>query len=410
MEPSSSKKSRLDERKRPKINNEFGTRAVPSTSTTMAATLLKWAYSKSELAAESDPEEGGKRFVKWSRSISKMTDLNEPRRKVLTWAHSTSTIRAPDERKRWSLQGQISKHFETTLKRLQEENGYTDLKQEHMMYTCQKGMHGVHECQNALWIWPRIRNSCTVTIKPIDGGPREVGKKIKEKFSESDMIEGRPFINDLGFVTIELSWKWIAKSIHKMLKDYIDTWAPKLPVEREDRAQKVLNRWFSTEERQDMTQRDFDNAYKDLLALWYGLQRADWMVYMLENPQMAECKFNINDEIHKEECMRTRRSYFPIKANVTIPRRQRKQISNIVEPELRTIVAMADNRTMAQMLQAPIEGYEDAIVVPPINVNNFELKQTLINIVQKLHQLDTFYNVLNPNDQDALDSVARGIF
>ncbi|GJR68052.1 hypothetical protein Tco_0014117 [Tanacetum coccineum] len=41
---------------------------------------------------------------------------------------------------------------------------------------------------------------------------------------------------------------------------------------------------------------------------------------------------------------------------------------------------MADNRTMAQMLQAPIEGYEDAIVVPPINANNFELKQPLINL------------------------------
>nr|GEU34998.1 hypothetical protein [Tanacetum cinerariifolium] len=37
---------------------------------------------------------------------------------------------------------------------------------------------------------------------------------------------------------------------------------------------------------------------------------------------------------------------------------------------------------MAQMLQAPIEGYEDAIVVPPINANNFELKQTLINLGQ----------------------------
>nr|GEW87439.1 reverse transcriptase domain-containing protein [Tanacetum cinerariifolium] len=81
--------------------------------------------------------------------------------------------------------------------------------------------------------------------------------------------------------------------------------------------------------------------------------------------------------------MRTRRSYFPITTNVTIPRRrQRKQTSNIVEPEFRTIVEMADNRTMAQMLQAPIEGYEDAIVVPPINANNFELKQTLINLVQ----------------------------
>nr|GEV62469.1 reverse transcriptase domain-containing protein [Tanacetum cinerariifolium] len=37
---------------------------------------------------------------------------------------------------------------------------------------------------------------------------------------------------------------------------------------------------------------------------------------------------------------------------------------------------------MAQMLQAPIEGYEDAIVVPPINANNIELKHTLINLVQ----------------------------
>nr|GEU42200.1 hypothetical protein [Tanacetum cinerariifolium] len=77
--------------------------------------------------------------------------------------------------------------------------------------------------------------------------------------------------------------------------------------------------------------------------------------------------------------MRTRRSYFP---QITIPRRSRKHTTNVVEPEIRTIVEMADNRTMAQMLQAPIEGYEDTIVVPPINANNFELKQTLINLVQ----------------------------
>nr|GEU65402.1 reverse transcriptase domain-containing protein [Tanacetum cinerariifolium] len=78
--------------------------------------------------------------------------------------------------------------------------------------------------------------------------------------------------------------------------------------------------------------------------------------------------------------MRTRRSYFPPTA--TIPRSSRKHNSNVVEPEFRTIVEMADNRTMAQMLQAPIEGYEDAIVVPPINAKNFELKQMLINLVQ----------------------------
>nr|GEX22252.1 reverse transcriptase domain-containing protein [Tanacetum cinerariifolium] len=87
--------------------------------------------------------------------------------------------------------------------------------------------------------------------------------------------------------------------------------------------------------------------------------------------------------------MRTRRSYFPIRTNVTIPRRrQRKQYSNIVELEFRTMAdnQVFDNRTMAQMLQAPIEGYEDAVV------------------------LDTFYNALNPNDQDALESAARGNF
>nr|GEV88220.1 hypothetical protein [Tanacetum cinerariifolium] len=78
--------------------------------------------------------------------------------------------------------------------------------------------------------------------------------------------------------------------------------------------------------------------------------------------------------------MRTRRSYF-LPAN-TIPRRSRRKTINVVEPEFRTNVTMADNRTMAQMLQAPIEGYEDAIVVPQINANNYELKQTLINLVQ----------------------------
>nr|GEY22710.1 reverse transcriptase domain-containing protein [Tanacetum cinerariifolium] len=142
-------------------------------------------------------------------------------------------------------------------------------------------------------------------------------------------------------------------------------------------------------------------------------------------------------------------------------------------------VPMADNRTMAELLQAPTEGYEDAIVIQEIAANNFELKHGLINLVQnkqffghdkenphahiryfnkitsmmrvpnffpfskttnlrneitrfqqrfdesfyaawdrfndllracphhgfsELHQLDTFYNALNVNDQDSLNS------
>nr|GEW54785.1 hypothetical protein [Tanacetum cinerariifolium] len=39
---------------------------------------------------------------------------------------------------------------------------------------------------------------------------------------------------------------------------------------------------------------------------------------------------------------------------------------------------MADQRTMAQLLQAPTEGYEDAIVVPAITADNFELKHAQI--------------------------------
>nr|GEZ92952.1 reverse transcriptase domain-containing protein [Tanacetum cinerariifolium] len=149
---------------------------------------------------------------------------------------------------------------------------------------------------------------------------------------------------------------------------------------------------------------------------------------------------------------------------------------------------MADNRTMAQLLQEPTEWYEDAIVIPEIAVNNFELKHGLINLGPKcakfidqayaffvlarggnqnlarkrtpstkavvakffppskttnlrneitrfqqrfdeawerfndllracphhgfseLHQLDTFYNALNVNDQDSLNSAAGGNF
>nr|GEX15300.1 hypothetical protein [Tanacetum cinerariifolium] len=116
-------------------------------------------------------------------------------------------------------------------------------------------------------------------------------------------------------------------------------------------------------EKDDILAAKFMEIFRDL---YFELIFADALVHM---PKFAP--------------MFKKRSYFPITTNVTIPRRRQiKQNSNIVEPEIRTIVEMADNHTMAQMLQAPIEGYEDAIVVPPINANNFELKQTLINLVQ----------------------------
>ncbi|GJX49344.1 reverse transcriptase domain-containing protein [Tanacetum coccineum] len=55
---------------------------------------------------------------------------------------------------------------------------------------------------------------------------------------------------------------------------------------------------------------------------------------------------------------------------------------NNQEPPNPPVVTMADNRTMAEMLQAPTEGYEDAIVVPAITADNFELKHSLLTLVQ----------------------------
>ncbi|GJY49693.1 hypothetical protein Tco_0439649 [Tanacetum coccineum] len=93
---------------------------------------------------------------------------------------------------------------------------------------------------------------------------------------------------------------------------------------------------------------------------------------------------------------------------------------NLVEPienQAPPVVTMADNRTMAQLLEAPTVGYEDAIVVPEITADNFELKHDHFydEVPERpeyveLHQLDTFYNALNSNDQDSLNSAAGGNF
>nr|GEX65731.1 DNA-directed DNA polymerase [Tanacetum cinerariifolium] len=64
-------------------------------------------------------------------------------------------------------------------------------------------------------------------------------------------------------------------------------------------------------------------------------------------------------------------------------RRSKQRIENFNLDELSPpIVTMADQRTMAQLLQAPTEGYEDAIVVPAITADNFELKHVLLTLVQ----------------------------
>ncbi|GJX09199.1 reverse transcriptase domain-containing protein [Tanacetum coccineum] len=43
---------------------------------------------------------------------------------------------------------------------------------------------------------------------------------------------------------------------------------------------------------------------------------------------------------------------------------------------------MAENRTMEELLQAPTEGYGEAIVIPKINADHFEIKTNLLQLVQ----------------------------
>ncbi|GJZ69141.1 reverse transcriptase domain-containing protein [Tanacetum coccineum] len=72
--------------------------------------------------------------------------------------------------------------------------------------------------------------------------------------------------------------------------------------------------------------------------------------------------------------------------------RQQQQVNptfveqfNLVEPienQSLPVVTMDDTRTMAQLLEAPTMGYEDAIVVPEITADNFELKHGLLTLVQ----------------------------
>ncbi|GJX00482.1 reverse transcriptase domain-containing protein [Tanacetum coccineum] len=73
-------------------------------------------------------------------------------------------------------------------------------------------------------------------------------------------------------------------------------------------------------------------------------------------------------------------------ARISVPEPSVRQPSveslNLEKPDNPPIVTMADNRTMAQLLEAPTEGYEDAIVIPEITANNFEIKHGLLNLVQ----------------------------
>ncbi|GJU64646.1 reverse transcriptase domain-containing protein [Tanacetum coccineum] len=102
--------------------------------------------------------------------------------------------------------------------------------------------------------------------------------------------------------------------------------------------------------------------------------------------------------------MRTRNSNFPNNSNVTIPRRRNKgRAPYIVEPELRTIVTPMAEHAMEELLRAPTKGYGEAIVLPKINADHFEIKTNLLQLVQA----NTFYSLENENPHAHINSFKR---
>ncbi|GKA49152.1 hypothetical protein Tco_0742110 [Tanacetum coccineum] len=80
-------------------------------------------------------------------------------------------------------------------------------------------------------------------------------------------------------------------------------------------------------------------------------------------------------------------------------RRNRRRSNQRVKPfalEESPVVTMADQRTMAELLRAPTEGYAEAIVVPPILAEHFELKHSLINMMTS----DQFFGLEKDNPHD----------
>nr|GEV21439.1 reverse transcriptase domain-containing protein [Tanacetum cinerariifolium] len=83
-------------------------------------------------------------------------------------------------------------------------------------------------------------------------------------------------------------------------------------------------------------------------------------------------------------------------------RRSKQRIENFnFEEVYPPIVTMADQRTMAQLHQVPIEGYEDTIVVPAITADNFKLKHEAIVVSSILaEQFELKHSLINMMTSD----------
>nr|GEV40763.1 reverse transcriptase domain-containing protein [Tanacetum cinerariifolium] len=78
------------------------------------------------------------------------------------------------------------------------------------------------------------------------------------------------------------------------------------------------------------------------------------------------------------------------------PKRRNRRCSKQAFILEESIDTMADQRTMAELLCAPTKGYTEAIVVPPILAEHFELKHSLINMMTS----DQFFGLKKDNPHD----------
>nr|GEZ83754.1 reverse transcriptase domain-containing protein [Tanacetum cinerariifolium] len=101
-----------------------------------------------------------------------------------------------------------------------------------------------------------------------------------------------------------------------------------------------------------------------------------------------------------------------------LKRRNHRRSKQIVEHELRInvetpVATMVDTHTMSGLLQAPIEGYEEAIRFNEMFSEAWDCIKDLLHKCPhhgflELHQIDTFYNALTQSDQDSLNATAVG--
>ncbi|GKC64542.1 reverse transcriptase domain-containing protein [Tanacetum coccineum] len=77
-------------------------------------------------------------------------------------------------------------------------------------------------------------------------------------------------------------------------------------------------------------------------------------------------------------------------------RRNRRRSKQPFSREESPVDTMADQRTMAELLRAPTEGYVKAIMVPPVLAEHFKLKYSLINMMTS----DQIFRIEKDNPHD----------